>query len=534
MMKSNDTFNIGNNLKSVCIGTTALKIISIPIALVTAELLSNIATQATSGNVPSVISDSLIVLTVIIASMIIRTGADTAIRKKQAMAINKCRVDFLGILLKNPLSNLFKADQGEINENLNDDITTSSKRYSELIPSIIFALLAVVLYMVFLSAQSFLVAITLLAISLLQLLPPLIVKKFMQISYDECRNIEAKITNHISEAVNGYEMIKLYSLKQWWQAKMAGLHKIYLHVGRKADAVAAAQRSMYRVLDNILKYGTYALMGIYVMLGYCTLDVVVEAVYLSNELFAGVKALFSTIPQFAVSRNANKRLEKWMSDDCAGEKMEEKLLSDADAITFNGLHYGYLDNEVIDGVSYRLDASKNYLLRGANGSGKTTLLNLLTGLILPTGGEIMIGNSEASHLNDDAYPKSIFYIPQNDPKFGFSAEALFGMFDEALREKVLSIAKRFELKDDNLTCAISNLSGGERKKVFLSIGFAICPCWLLLDEPSNNLDAHGKDVLCDLIHQRRGSIVISHDPMLCQTAEHTLELKDGRLRNEEI
>ena len=69
--------------------------------------------------------------------------------------------------------------------------------------------------------------------SLIQLIPPMIVKKYMQINYDQCEEVEAEITDHIIELVNGFEIIKMYDLKEWWQQKMSRYHKKYIRVGRK-------------------------------------------------------------------------------------------------------------------------------------------------------------------------------------------------------------------------------------------------------------------------------------------------------------
>ncbi len=58
----------------------------------------------------------------------------------------------------------------------------------------------------------------------------------------EAQVMRKKMTDHMAEAVSGFETIKLYGLKQWWMAKMSGLQREYLHVGNRAEAVAATQR----------------------------------------------------------------------------------------------------------------------------------------------------------------------------------------------------------------------------------------------------------------------------------------------------
>lgn len=519
---------------SACITSIFMKVISIPFTLISANLLSDIVTNATKGDVSLVLSDSVIVLVIALVSWILQVVMDIETKKKQITAENKSRANFLEALLNNSLNKLFQADIGELNENLNDDIQTTAKRYMELYPSLISSLLVIGLYIYFLSVQNLISALTLLGISLFQLLPPIIVKRFLQHNYDECRDIEAKITDHIFEAVNGYEMIKLYGLKQWWLSKMIFYHKSYLSIGHKADAIAAIQRSMYKMLDIMMKFGTCIIMGVYIMLGYSSPDIAIKAVYLSGGIFSGVQSLFSTIPQFAVSRKAMVRLNKWLehvdhqSSTCPDTNVNNIILSD--------LRYRYPGNtgySVVDGVNYEFDVNKSYLLKGVNGTGKTTIFNLISGLILPDSGNVIAFDRTISNKKGDipAHLNGILYIPQIDSEFGFSAEVLFNMFSEPVRESIFFLARCFGLKDDNIVVPIANLSGGERKKVFLAVGFSLKPKWLLLDEPTNNLDKQSKEVLCKLISERKGIIVISHDPVLSKCIDNVIEIKDGIIKD---
>lgn len=519
--KSKLTFK--DNLKSVCFGMSAIKTVFIPITLIVAQLLSDVVIRATEGDVATVIKNSLIILILMSLSTTLQIVSNVWMRKQQSKSVNKCKIDFMEMLLKNPLNKLFRAEHGELVENLNNDIKSITRRFTQLLPNIISGVIISLVYITFLTFKSPLVAISLLAIALLQIFPPLIVKRHMQVSYDECRKMEAKITDHVIRGVDGFAVIKLYGLKQWWQAKLSSYHEAYIHIGRKADATAMAQRSMYKLLDNILKFGTYILMGIYVVRGYCSIDVAVQGIYLSSGLFAAVNLFFSTISEMAVSHTAEKRINKWILQ---GDTRIGMTTSNIDRITLKDIYCSYEKNNVINGISYQFERDKNYLLVGSNGAGKTTLIHLLSGLILPDSGEIAVGGNR----NSDTFYKSLLYTPQNDPEYGFSAQTLFDMFGDESQKICNLIARRLGLIEENINHKlICELSGGERKKVFLSIAFAIQPEWLLLDEPTNNLDSYGKKVVCELVQERSGIIIISHDPALHGITNNIVKIENGRI-----
>lgn len=58
------------------------------------------------------------------------------------------------------------------------------------------------------------------------------------------------------------------------------------------------------------------------------------------------------------------------------------------------------------------------------------------------------------------------------------------------------------------------------------------PKWLFLDEPSNNLDRHGKEILIELLHERKGTIIISHDDLLAHSVDCRIRLENGRIYDE--
>lgn len=475
-----------------------------------------------NGNIPFVIRDAAVTAGLVIIAAVVQIWGDRIIRRKTALSRNACRTKFVKCLLQNPLHRLYMAKHGELIKNLNDDMNACVARFAENWPDILAGAFTTLGYVLFLSLQSVPVAVVLLAIALLQILPPVIVKKFMQVNYDECCEIEETITDHIVQAVDGFDTIKLYNLKDWWLDKLSVYHKKYLRVGHKTDTVAAAQRSMYSILDNILKFGTYALLGIFVLLNQCSVSVAVQAIYLSGGLFAAVKTLSTAIPALAVAGVAQNRLNKWIPD----EGNSNNVKGGGTTISFQQLSFPSPEKTLYENLSVDFSADRNYRIAGENGSGKSTLFNLILGTVLPQEGRVFIGQDTPGQAD----LKTIFYVPQNDPAYNFDAVTLYSMFHPAIQQQAMKLADQFGLQNEQLQdCPLTELSGGERKKVFLSLGFAVGAQWLLLDEPTNNLDAQGKVVLHTLIASRTGVLVISHDTNIDKTVDCRLRLEEGRI-----
>ncbi|MBR4941927.1 MAG: ATP-binding cassette domain-containing protein, partial [Clostridia bacterium] len=179
------------------------------------------------------------------------------------------------------------------------------------------------------------------------------------------------------------------------------------------------------------------------------------------------------------------------------------------------------ENASVDGVlsNLTLKADLNGIIRikGENGSGKTTLIKLLAGMIKPDRGGCKSISAE-----------KIAYLSQYEPEFGVSGNELLSCVSGA--EK---IAAEFGLSSEILASGVDELSGGERKKVFLSLVFACDPELIILDEPTNSLDESGIKVLRELIKNRgRGVLFVCHGSALDGLATCELTVKNGEVRAE--
>ena len=164
------------------------------------------------------------------------------------------------------------------------------------------------------------------------------------------------------------------------------------------------------------------------------------------------------------------------------------------------LSCGYGDTPVVKDISFQVEEGQRLCILGPNGCGKTTLLRGIMGL-LPARGTVTVGGKMLSALSARQKAKRIALMSQlSSAYFSYTVyetvmlgryahqkrSALFGESEEDRRivQESLERTDMLELKDRLIT----ELSGGQLQRVFLSRIFAQDPQVILLDEPTNHLD----------------------------------------------
>ncbi len=513
-------------LRRVSLAAWILRILPIPFGLLTAELSASLISAAIAQEVGNVVRIGLTLLAVIFGLRLFDVLTGIAYDRAASAAMHRCKMELYRRFLGCPPDVLYSTGHGKAIESLNGEFSTVTGKTTSVYPGFFTGLLTAVVYFVYLMRQSIPAALVLLGISLVQFAPPVIVKRFMQQNYDDYQDIEAENTDRTMEVYHGFAEIKMYGLKAWWLRRMEDFHKIYLRVSTRSEITWRIEDAMDELVASLLKYGTYGILGAFVLFGITGTETAVTAIALSGGLFGAVKGLFGSITQFAVIRTAEKRMSAWFADSVR----ETKAPADG-TIVLDNVTLSYGEKTVFDGMSAEISVRPGEVavLRGANGIGKSTLFRLFTGLLKPEAGTVKVGGVSPEHLR---YPDGVFYLPQEDAVFGFTAAELYEMFpgDAA---KATEYAYRFGLTDGHLSQNIGTLSGGERKKVFLSLGLASGARLMLLDEPTNSLDDAGRALLAELLREYGGAVlVITHDRLFDEMKTKNYVVENGGIRDE--
>jgi len=215
-------------------------------------------------------------------------------------------------------------------------------------------------------------------------------------------------------------------------------------------------------------------------------------------------------------------------------------------IEAHSISFRYHEAWVLQEVSFRVEKGEFVGVIGPNGSGKTTLLKLLHRLLTPQRGEILFELVPMKKMDRRDIAKRIAVVAQETQLlFPFSVieTVLMGRSPYLGRllfesEKDLEIARKAMEWTKILPFSerpVEELSGGERKRVFIARALAQEPDVILLDEPTANLDIQHQIEFLDLIltlNRERGLTIVmaSHDMNIAsEFCDRLILLQEGRI-----
>jgi len=199
--------------------------------------------------------------------------------------------------------------------------------------------------------------------------------------------------------------------------------------------------------------------------------------------------------------------------------------------------------DALRGVSLEVAAGELVAVMGASGSGKSTLMHILAGLDRPTSGEVWIGESEITGLDDNALTDLrrrhigfIFQFFNLLPMLSAEENILLpmriagGAPERAWRDELIAAVGL----GDRLRHRPSQLSGGQQQRVAIARAMLARPTVMFADEPTGNLDsATGAEILALLRSAVEAygqtTVMVTHDANAATIADRILFLADGEV-----
>lgn len=210
---------------------------------------------------------------------------------------------------------------------------------------------------------------------------------------------------------------------------------------------------------------------------------------------------------------------------------------------------GKVPVEALRGVNLKVETGEFVSILGPSGSGKSTMLNLIGALDKPTAGTLLIDGVDISKLNDnqlaDLRPRIGFVfqffnlIPRLTARDNVELSMSISNMGRAQRRKrAEDLLETVGLKD-RINHKPAELSGGQQQRVAIARALANNPKFLLLDEPTGNIDSKTASEVLSLIKKLNvehnvSIIMVTHDQHLAREARRTVQMFDGQIISEVV
>jgi len=210
---------------------------------------------------------------------------------------------------------------------------------------------------------------------------------------------------------------------------------------------------------------------------------------------------------------------------------------------------GKVPVEALRGVTFRVDAGDFISILGPSGSGKSTLLNLVGALDKPTSGSLSIDGVNVEKLSDNGLSElrlkigfvfqSFNLIPRLSAKANVElAMSISDMGGARCSRRAARLLEIVGLKE-RMNHKPAELSGGQQQRVAIARALANNPKFLLLDEPTGNVDSKTAKDIMSLVHKLNKEngvsiIMVTHDQRLASEARRTVQMFDGEIASDVV
>jgi putative ABC transport system ATP-binding protein len=199
----------------------------------------------------------------------------------------------------------------------------------------------------------------------------------------------------------------------------------------------------------------------------------------------------------------------------------------------------------VKSVSFEADFGEMFFIEGPSGSGKTTLLSLISGILRPNSGSVLVEDKDIWNMTGD----QIADFRLNKVGFVFQDYHLFPRLTTAENVAIPLILKRRDWNEsmneameyldivgikNRASLPPFKVSGGEQQRVAIARAIASRPDILIFDEPTASLDGDTGRRIVDfvkknILNENRCIIIVTHDSRIFEYADRIMKMEDGRI-----
>lgn len=532
------------------IGKAAVQVLAISCLLEMALVAAPIGFQLILDEVVVAADYDLLTLVVLALGLLLTLQVVTTLARSwitmlvgSSLAL-QWKVSLFDQLMRLPLSFFEKRHVGDIVSRFGSFDVVQRTLTVDAITAFLNGVMAVVLVLMMWLYGGWLLAIALLSTAIYAALQTLVYRPFRACS-EEAIIHAAQEQSHFMESARGIASLKALNL----EARRRGVWVNYLVDRINADLRVQKMQVLFNAASTGL-FGLDRLIIIYfgaraIMADNLSVGMLVAFMAYKDQFAGRVDSFIGAVVQFVMLSMHGERIA-----DIALAEPETQALAPilqlspnrnafhASNVEARRIRFCYAENErdVLPGVSFSIAAGECVGIAGPSGAGKTTLLKIMAGLIVPTGGQLLIDGNPVTPGSLASYRARIGCVLQDDHLFAGSIADNIAAFDPdhdsgwlsecarmaAIHDEILAMPMGFETLVGDMG---STLSGGQRQRIILARALYRRPSILYLDEATSHLDGDNEARINGAIKQLSMTrIMIAHRSSTLAMADRVLTL----------
>jgi ATP-binding cassette subfamily B protein len=434
---------------------------------------------------------------------------------------------------------------GDLVSRLNGDVAEVQRISGDFvlttITNVLF-LIGSIAMMVWFSWKLFLIGVVLVPLSIATF-------RFFQIRMNvlalELRERSADIGTLFVETLLGVRLVACFNSSDYELERFRGRNGLFTSTLMRFQSTSMLGRSVPGTFFTAATIAVFVYGGLQIIGGRMTIGTLVAFMALHGRLLSPVQSLLGLSASLSSAKVSLARVLDLLDTPIEVTEQPQAVAVSTvrQSIEFRNVTVVYDQRRVLDDVSFEIPAGAFTVVVGPSGSGKSTIADLMVRLVDPDSGTVMMDGANVKTLRLRDLRRTVVLIDQSPHLFhGTLFENIAYAERSAGRNAVETAAHDAGLGDllrrlpQGLDTVVGErgltLSAGERQRVAVARAFLSNPRVVILDEPSSALDAELEKELVDNLRWRfagKTLIAITHKPALAGTADHVLQIKDGRV-----
>jgi len=364
----------------------------------------------------------------------------------------------------------------------------------------------------------------------------------------------ATIGSKVQESLAGIPVVKAYTLEEHEAGLFRKINDAYNEQGL---ALARTRGAMMPMIRGAAATSTMVVLiygGSLVMNGRMSLGSLVAFLSYLGQLAWPTISLGYMLAIYQRGKASMKRLDEIFNargaDSVAGEELRLEING---AVEWEGVSFSYLPNNgdgangkvpyVLKNINVKVGAGEKLAIVGRTGSGKSTMVKLLTRLLEPTKGRILLDGRDIEEMALGALRRTVGMVPQEPTLFTdtLARNIAFGKTDASIDEiqnaaRIAGLEPDIAVLPHGLDTVVGErgmaLSGGQKQRVTIARLLAYNPAIVVLDDALSSVDTETEKAVLDSLEksvQGRTTIVVSHRASTVRDSDQIVVLEDGEI-----